>query len=70
MKIGEIRGKTDEELVFELGKTERELFDRRFKAAAETSADPSRIRRMRRDIARIHTILHERRQHVRGQEPR
>jgi large subunit ribosomal protein L29 len=70
MKIGEIRGKTDEELVFELGKIERELFDRRFKAAAETSADPSRIRRMRRSIARIHTILHERKQHVRGQEPR
>ena len=70
MKIGEIRGKTDEELAFELGKIERELFDRRFKAASETSADPSRIRRMRRSIARIHTILHERKQQVRGQEPR
>lgn len=70
MKIGEIRGKNDDELGFELGRLERELFDRRFKAAAETSADPSRIRRMRRAIARIHTVLHERSQHVRGQEPR
>ena len=70
MKIGEIRGKTDSELEFELGQIQRELFDRRFKSAAETSADPARIRQMRRAIARIHTILHERRQHVRGQEPR
>jgi large subunit ribosomal protein L29 len=70
MKIGEIRGKTDDELGFELGQMQRELFDRRFKAAAETSADPSRIRRMRRAIARIHTVLNERKQQVRGQEPR
>jgi large subunit ribosomal protein L29 len=70
MKIGEIRGKTDSELAFELAQIQRELFDRRFKSAAETSADPARIRQMRRAIARIHTILHERRQHVRGQEPR
>jgi large subunit ribosomal protein L29 len=60
MKIDEIRGKTQDELEFELGKLRRELFDLRFKAATETSANPSRIREARRDVARIHTILHER----------
>ena len=70
MKIGEIRGKTGSELDFELGQLERELFDRRFKSATETSANPARIRQLRRSIARIHTILHERRSKIRGQEPR
>jgi large subunit ribosomal protein L29 len=70
MKIGEIRGKTDSELDYELGQLQRELFDRRFKSATEASADPARIRQLRRSIARIHTVLHERKTNVRGQEPR
>jgi large subunit ribosomal protein L29 len=71
MKIDEIRGKTQAELEFELDKLRRELFDLRFKAATETSANPSRIREARREVARIHTILHERkRAEARGQESR
>jgi len=70
MKIGEIRGKTDTELSFELGQLQRELFDRRFKSATETSANPARIRQLRRSIARIRTIQHERTTKIRGQEPR
>ncbi len=70
MKIEEVRGKTGGELEYELGKLQRELFDRRFKAATETSADPARIRHVRRAIARIHTVLHERQSKIRGQEPR
>jgi large subunit ribosomal protein L29 len=71
MKIDEIRGKTQAELEFELDKLRRELFDLRFKAATETSANPSRIREARREVARIHTILHERkRSEARGQESR
>jgi large subunit ribosomal protein L29 len=70
MKTVEIRGKTDSELEYELKQLEKELFDRRFRAATETSADPSRIREVRRTIARIHTIRHERANSIRGQEPR
>jgi large subunit ribosomal protein L29 len=70
MKIDEIRGKTDSELEFELDKLTRELFDLRFKATTETSANPSRISEARRAVARIHTILHERATKIRGQEPR
>jgi len=70
MKIDEVRGKTDSELAFDLDNMKKELFDVRFKAAAETSANPARIRTLRRTIARITTILHERDQGVRGQEPR
>jgi len=70
MKIEEVRSKTDAELEFDLGKLQKELFEARFKAAAETSADPMRIRNARRAIARIHTVLHERASGVRGQESR
>lgn len=70
MLIDEIRGKTDTELEFDLGKLKRELFDLRFMASTQTSTNPSRINEARRAIARIQTILHERRNAIRGQEPR
>lgn len=69
MKIDELRGKTDDEIGFDLAQSKRELFDLRFKAATETSANPSRIGELRRAIARMNTILHERSSKIRGQEP-
>ncbi|MCK6448095.1 MAG: 50S ribosomal protein L29 [Planctomycetes bacterium] len=70
MKIDEIRSKRDSELEYDLGNLKKELFGLRFKAATETSANPSRIRVIRREIARINTILRERKTKIRGQEPR
>ena len=48
----------------------KELFDLRFRTATETTNNPSRIGAIRREIARIKTILHERNQGLRGQEPK
>lgn len=70
MKIDEVRGKTDAELEFDREGLKKELFDLRFKGATETSANPSRIGVARRAIARINTVLHERRKGIRGQESR
>ena len=70
MKINEIRGKTDAELDYELEHRKKELFDLRFRTATETTNNPSRIGHIRREIARIKTILHERNQGLRGQEPK
>lgn len=70
MKIEEIRGKTNDELEYELAQLQKELFDRRFKSATETSTNPARIRQLRRAIARVHTVVHERDQVTSGQEPR
>jgi large subunit ribosomal protein L29 len=70
MKVDEIRGKNDHELIFELDKTKAELFDLRFKSKTQSLPNPSRIRELRREIARIQTIVHERQTGVRGQEPR
>jgi large subunit ribosomal protein L29 len=70
MKIQDLRGKRDSELEYDLDRTQKELFDVRFKSATENSAQPGRIREMRRQVARIRTLLHERKQHIRGQESR
>jgi large subunit ribosomal protein L29 len=70
MKTEEVRSKTDTELAFDLAKMRKELFGMRFKGATETSANPARIEAVRRSIARIQTVLHERATGIRGQEPR
>ena len=70
MKIEEVRSKTDSELRFELGNLKKELFDLRFRTATETTQDPARVRVVRRSIARVNTVLHERQIGVRGQETR
>jgi len=70
VKIEEARSKTDSELQFDLETLKKELFDLRFRAAAETAANPARARVLRRGIARINTVLHERLIGTRGQEQR
>lgn len=70
MNIEEVRSKTDSELRFDLGNLKKELFDLRFRTATETSTDPSRVKVVRRSVARINTVLHERSIGVRGQEAR
>ena len=44
MKIEEVRSKTDEELAFEVENMKKELFDLRFRSAAETANNPARVR--------------------------
>lgn len=66
MKIKDLRGQRDSELEFELDRLQKELFDARFKSATETSAQPGKIRESRRQIARIRTLLHERKHNIRG----
>jgi large subunit ribosomal protein L29 len=67
VKIEEVRSKTEDELDYDLTRMKKELFDLRFKAAAETSPKSTNIRDLRRSIARIQTVLRER---SRGQEKR
>ncbi|MBK8178454.1 MAG: 50S ribosomal protein L29 [Planctomycetes bacterium] len=70
MKTEETRGKTNSELEFDLANIKKELFGLRFKAATDAGTNPARIRQLRREIARIQTIVHERSLKIRGQEPR
>ena len=69
MRIDEIRGKDDADLEVILAKTRRELFDFRFKSATGENESPHHARVLRRTVARIETILAERRQGIRGEAP-
>lgn len=59
-KPAELREMNDEQLVHELREIEQELFRLRFQAATEKLDAPSNLKKLRRDIARIKTILRER----------
>jgi large subunit ribosomal protein L29 len=60
MKIDEIRGKTPDELEYELKNARKELFDLRFKSASQNLQSPARIRSLKHTVARIETIVRER----------
>ncbi len=66
MKIEEVRSKTDSELSFDLDNIQKELFDLRFKVATSGAQDTAQIKTLRRSVARIRTVLHERSLGIRG----
>jgi large subunit ribosomal protein L29 len=55
-RIDDLTGKTDDQLTDELGNLKREAFNLRFQAATNQLEKPSRVREVRRDIARIKTL--------------
>ena len=57
----EFRTKSADELAAELGKLKKEQFNLRFQRANGQLERTSRVRVVRRDIARIHTIMNEQR---------
>ncbi len=60
MKAKELREMTDEALAEELLKLRREQFNLRMQAATGQGARPDQHGKVRRDIARIKTVLGER----------
>ena len=56
MAKGDFVAKTDDQLAEELGNLKREAFNLRFQAATSQLEKPSRVREVRRDIARIKTV--------------
>ena len=59
MKAKEIRDNTIPELNEQLGKLKEELFNLRFQHAINQLDNPMRIVAVKRDIARIKTVLSE-----------
>lgn len=60
MNPTELRNLTTEEIRGKLDETYRELFNLRFQMARRQLKDTNRMRQVRRDIARLKTILRER----------
>ncbi|HEY9091113.1 50S ribosomal protein L29 [Parasphingorhabdus sp.] len=59
-KIQDLRTKTDDQLESDLGELKREAFNLRFQAATNQLEKPSRMREVRRTIAKIKTLQGER----------
>ncbi len=68
-KPAELREKSSEQLEFLIREAQEQLFRLRFQSATEKLDRPSKIGDMRREIARIKTILHQRGQAVAAGTP-
>ena len=60
MRVSEIRELTDDELDRRLVETRQELFNLRFQHATGALDNTAALHRVKRDIARLLTISHER----------
>lgn len=65
MKAEEVRELTDEELDRKLAELKEELFNLRFQLATGQLDNPMRIKAVRKDIARVHTVKRERELNIR-----
>ena len=61
MKASDLRARTVDELTEEAETLGKEIFNLRFQRASGQLENTARVRQVRRDIARIKTILGERR---------
>ena len=59
-KHADLKVKTDDQLVTDMGELKREAFNLRFQAATSQLEKPARVRVVRRTIARIKTLQAER----------
>jgi len=59
MKASKMRDMAKEDLLLEESELRKQLFKLRFQTATGQLESASRMRAVRRDIARIHTILRE-----------
>ena len=60
-EIGDLRQKSDDQLSDELKNLKREQLNLRFQRSSGQLEATSRVRQVRRDIARINTVMTERR---------
>jgi len=61
MKAKELRDRSMDELHKTLGDLEEQLFKLRFQKSTGQIQNPIKVREVRKDIARVHTVMTERR---------
>ena len=69
MRVGTLRDKADIELREQVEQIRRELFDARFRSGQDEVEERGKFRKMRRDMARMLTVLRERERGIRGARP-
>ena len=60
MKVNELRKLSSEELTSKITESNKELFELRLKQSTGSLDKPSKIRELRKNVARMKTILRER----------
>ena len=60
MKVNEIRNLTTDEIIAKIKETKEELFNLRFQQATGNLDKPSKIKDLRHTVARLKTVLRER----------
>lgn len=60
MKVGEIRALSSDELAKQLEAAHKELFELRFRLATKQLVNHREVRRVKKAIARLKTIIRER----------
>lgn len=60
MKVEDVRDLTDVEVNEQIAQAKEELFRLRFRSATQQLENPMLVRQLRRDVARMLTILRER----------
>ena len=61
MNVADIRAKTIDELADELETLKKEQFNLRFQRATQQMESTARVRQVRRDVARVKTVMREKR---------
>lgn len=56
----EIRERSTDDIRRDVAQMERQIWELRFQEGSEKAGDPSRIRQLRRQVARLLTVLRER----------
>ncbi len=62
MKTSEIRKMSDEDINKKITETKAELWNLRFSSASGSLEKPHRIKELRHDVARMKTVLNERKE--------
>ena len=60
MNVNELRQKPAEDLRREITAFEREIWKTKFQRGSEKAGDPNKLRTLRREVARMMTVLRER----------
>jgi large subunit ribosomal protein L29 len=69
VKSIELRDKADVELNERLSEIRKELFEAQFRGSQDEVEERGRFHKLRREVARIQTLLRERELGIRGQKP-
>jgi large subunit ribosomal protein L29 len=56
----ELRQKSADDLRREIAAAEKEIWKIRFQRGSEKAGDPNKVKSLRREVARMHTLLRER----------